>query len=101
MILTPQSAVPRATATVDLLSKVMRPWLFRVTVTGEPPHAHTRVYPIAAPDDNSAAVKGLELFVLEFGRKMPDGVVSAAPKARFSSVSASRCSAWSIWSCSW
>jgi hypothetical protein len=66
---------------VDLISKVMRPWLFRVTVTGEPPHAFIRVYPIAAPDDDSAAMKGLELFCAEFGPKIP-GVASAAPKAR-------------------
>lgn len=82
MILTPQTAVPKCTCVVDLISGVMRPWLFRVTVTGEPPHAFVRVYPIAAPDDDSAAMKGLELFIEEFGRKMPTGVVSAAPKAR-------------------
>jgi hypothetical protein len=81
MLLTPQSATPRCSCTVDLISKVMRPWLFRVTVTGEPPHAFVRVYPIAAPDDDSAAMKGLELFCAEFGPNIP-GVASAAPKAR-------------------
>lgn len=80
-ILTPENATPRCTATVDLISKVMRPWLFRVTVTGEPPHAFRRVYPIAAPDDNAAAIKGLELFVAEFGRKLP-GVGTVTPRAR-------------------
>lgn len=80
-ILTPNSAVPRCTATVDLISKVMRPWLFRVTVVGEPPHEGRRVYPIAAPDDNAAAIKGLELFVAEMGRQLP-GMGSVAPKAK-------------------
>jgi hypothetical protein len=82
MLVDPHNVTPRATATVDLISKVMRPWLFRVTVTGEPPHAWIRVYPIAAPDDDAAAMKGLELFVAECGRPMPIGVVSAVPKAK-------------------
>jgi hypothetical protein len=47
---------------VDLISKVQRPWLFRVTVTGLPPHNCTRVYEIAAKDDNTAAMAGLKLF---------------------------------------
>ena len=59
VILNPQSATPRATCIVDLISKVMRPWLFRVTVTGEPPHAFTRVYPIAAPDGEKPARSAL------------------------------------------
>jgi hypothetical protein len=81
MIVDPQSATPRCTATVELISSVMRPYLFRVTVIGEYPHAHRRGYTIVADTDDSAAMKGLELFVAEFGRKLP-GVVSAAPKAK-------------------
>jgi hypothetical protein len=81
MIVLPNQATPRCKATVDLLSSVMRPYLFLVTVVGEYPHAHRRVYPIAADSDNSAAIKGMELFVAEFGRQVP-GVVTVAPKAK-------------------
>jgi predicted DCC family thiol-disulfide oxidoreductase YuxK len=52
-------------ATVDLISKVQRPWLFRVTVKGLPPHLHTRVYDIAARDDNTAALTAMDRFVKE------------------------------------
>lgn len=58
----PCDVTPRATATVELLSRVYRPWLFRVTVTGEFPHDCRRHYDIAAVDDNAAAFKGLRLF---------------------------------------
>ena len=81
MILTPQSATPRCKATVDLLSKVMRPYLFRVTVTGEPPHPWRQEYTIVADSDASAAIKGMELFVAWAGRQIP-GVASIAPKAK-------------------
>jgi hypothetical protein len=81
MIVDPQSATPRCTATVELISAVMRPFLFRVIVVGEYPHAHREVYTVAAPDDNSAAIKGMEVFCQTHGRKFP-GIVSAAPKAR-------------------
>lgn len=56
------SGMVLATATVDLVSKVMRPWEFKVTVTGKPPHNVTKIYRIRAPDDNAAAFKGLSLF---------------------------------------
>lgn len=81
MLLTPETAVPRCTCTVDLISSVIRPYLFRVVVTGEPPHAHRRVYTISADSDDSAAIFSMEAFVAEFGPKIP-GVASAAPKAR-------------------
>ena len=55
-------------AVVDLISRVQRPYLFRVTVTGLPPHVATRVYHISAKNDNSAAMKGLSLFVKEMER---------------------------------
>jgi hypothetical protein len=82
MIVTPESATPRCTCTVDLISKVMRPYLFRVVVTGEYPHAYREVFTVSAPDENSAAIKGMEVFCRMYGREFPDGVVSAAPKAR-------------------
>lgn len=53
-------------AIVDLISKVQRPWLFRVTVTGLPPHVATRIYEISANTDDRAAMKGIQLFVKEF-----------------------------------
>lgn len=81
MILTLENATPRCKATVRLVSRSQRPYVFQVTVTGEYPHAHRRVYPIAADSDDSAALKGMELFVAEFGRQVP-GVASAAPKAK-------------------
>ena len=68
-ILDPKSCTPRCTATVELLSKVFRPFLFMVTVVGLPPHAQTRRYKVAADTDNSAAIKGLELFVREFSSR--------------------------------
>lgn len=80
MIQLPQSGTPRCTATVELLSRHQRPYLFSVTVTGEPPHAWARAYTIAADSDNSAAIKGMELFVDEV-QKLP-GVGSIVPKAR-------------------
>ena len=63
MILTPETATPRCTAIVDLISRVQRPYLFRVTVSGQFPHNWRQVYTIAAESDDSAAMKGLELFV--------------------------------------
>jgi hypothetical protein len=81
VILTLENATPRCKATVRLVSRWQRPYVFQVTVTGEFPHAHRRVYPIAADSDNSAALKGMELFVAEFGRQIP-GVASVCPKAK-------------------
>lgn len=81
MILTLENATPRCKATVRLVSRSQRPYVFAVTVTGQFPHAHRRVYPIAADSDTSAALKGMELFVGEFGRPVP-GVGTVAPKAK-------------------
>ena len=81
MLVKPQNASPRCQATVDLISQVMRPYLFRVTVVGEPPHVATRQYVIAADSDDAAALRGLELFVEEFSRPAP-GVLSIAPEAK-------------------
>lgn len=57
-------------AVVDLISRRQRPYLFRVTVTGQPPHAVRRIYDIAAHDDNGAAQKGLDLFVHEMSHPL-------------------------------
>lgn len=80
-ILTLENATPRCKATVKLVSKTQRPYVFQVTVTGEFPHAYVRVYPIAAESDDAAAMKGMELFVSQFGRQIP-GMASVAPQAR-------------------
>lgn len=81
MIVTLENATPRCKAAVRLVSRAQRPYVFQVTVTGEFPHARRRVYPIAADSDDSAALKGMELFVQEFGRQVP-GVASVTPKAK-------------------
>lgn len=61
-LIRPRQSLVLADATVELMSKVQRPWLFKVTVVGKPPYAQRREYTIAAESDNSAAFKGLELF---------------------------------------
>jgi hypothetical protein len=55
-------------ATVDLVARHCRPYIFLVTVTGLPPHVSTRRYTIEAKDDTHAAMKGISLFVKEFER---------------------------------
>jgi hypothetical protein len=57
-------------ATVDLISRVQRPFLWKVTVTGVPPHATTRVYEISASSDNRAAMRGIDRFVRDMSRPM-------------------------------
>jgi hypothetical protein len=82
-LLTPQTATPRCKCVVDLISKVQRPFLFLVTVFGQPPHSVIRKYHVRAPDDASAASKGLELFVDEFTpRRIALLTASNVPKAK-------------------
>ena len=87
IIQTPQNATPRCTATVKLASKYFRPYEFEVIVTGEPPHPFRVRYRIRAPDDHSAAVKGMQLFTNEF---LPwiarQGVADHSPKAKLDDV---------------
>lgn len=79
---------PRVTASVELVSKVQRPWVFQVEVRGEPPHAWIRSYTIIVPDSDAAptdaqaaaATKGMELFISEC-RPIP-GEASCSPRAR-------------------
>lgn len=83
MLIHPDQCPVRCSATVDLISRVRRPFLFEVNVWGEPPHAHRRKYNITAESDNSAAMKGLELFTKEFNVAMRDPeLVSHAPLAK-------------------
>jgi hypothetical protein len=81
-ILDPQFVTPRCRATVELISRVQRPYLFLVTVVGLHPHAYTRKYNVVADSDDSAAFKGIEVFVKEFSAPGPlQEVSSVAPKA--------------------
>ena len=49
-------------ATVDLLSRVQRPFLWKVTVTGVAPYGHVRVYEFNAASDTIAAFLGIKQF---------------------------------------
>jgi hypothetical protein len=83
MIETPQSVTPRCTCTVDLLSRVLRPYNFLVTVTGDFPHRFVRRYKIAAPTDDEAAICGMQLFVREFTpRVVNENMAALAPRAK-------------------
>ena len=82
MLVKPESAVPRVDVTVDLLSRVMRPYLFKVTAVGQPPHAQRRVYVIRSRDEDGAAMLGIELFVKEFTTAAPiRDMATLAPQA--------------------
>ncbi len=59
----------QVTATVELLSTVFRPFSWRVTVIGRPPHAWVRVYDIAAATDDLAAREGMKRFIDETKRQ--------------------------------
>jgi hypothetical protein len=48
---------------------VQRPYIFSVTVTGEPPHAFTRKYEIASYSDDAAAQCAIDTFVREMSKK--------------------------------
>ena len=56
---------------------------FTVQVTGLPPFAETRVYTLAARDDNTAAFEGLRLFVeeMEQAHGVTRGPCSDEPQA--------------------
>lgn len=83
MIETAQSVTPRCTCTVDLLSRVFRPYNFLVTVTGDFPHRFVRRYKIAAPTDDEAATCGMQLFVREFTpRVVNENMAALAPRAK-------------------
>lgn len=82
MLVKPESAVPMVDVTVDLVSRVMRPYLFRATAVGKPPHEHRCVYLIRADSDDSAAMKAMELFIKRFTTARPIlEMPTLAPKA--------------------
>lgn len=65
LITDPRQAPVRCTAMVDPIRLGSRlGW--RVTVRGQPPHAATRVYEIAADTDTLAAQEGMRRFEREF-----------------------------------
>lgn len=68
-----------ADATVELVARHCRPYIFLVTVTGLPPHAETRRYTLEATTDHAAAMRGISLFVKEFER-MPVAIQAAEAK---------------------
>jgi hypothetical protein len=64
-ILAASDCIPRCDAVVDLISRVQRPYLFRVTVTGQPPHLATRRYEVTATAEWEAAREGMARFCRE------------------------------------
>ena len=64
---------------VELASLVMRPFLFRVTVTGLPPHAERRIYEISANSDRLAAEKAMEQFSREMSSPRTMQVYTPTP----------------------
>jgi hypothetical protein len=64
-IVDPNNADVRCDAVVDLISRVQRPFLWKVTVTGQPPHAITRIYEVVAKTDDIAARTGIANFMKE------------------------------------
>jgi hypothetical protein len=56
--------------TMDLISKRQRPYLFRVKVWGQPPHAETRIYDISGVDENSVANLAMRQFEKEMSRPL-------------------------------
>ena len=57
-------------ATMNLLSRVQRPYLWRVKVTGQPPHAVVRTYDIAGNDQNVVAQLAIGHFVKEMSHPL-------------------------------
>jgi hypothetical protein len=52
----------RAQATVALISRVQRPYLFRVRVEGQFPHNKVREYDIAGVNEAAVAFEGIRIF---------------------------------------
>lgn len=53
-----------ASATLEQIKPSPNP-LWEVTVTGEPPHDHRRIYTLGGKSDNEAAMEGIRQFVAE------------------------------------
>lgn len=59
-----------AQVTLDLISRRQRPYLFRATVVGQPPHAYTRIYEVTGWHEDAAALKALEIFRQEMANPL-------------------------------
>jgi hypothetical protein len=57
-------------AVMDLISRVQRPYLWRVKVTGQPPHAVVRTYDIAGNDQNAVADIAIKRFCREMAHPL-------------------------------
>ena len=69
-ILSPDKAKVLCSATVQLISKLQRPYKFMVTVVGLPPHEGRRIYQIDANNDSSAAFAAIDKFVAEMSHPL-------------------------------
>jgi hypothetical protein len=54
-----------AQCTMELISRRQRPYLFRVKVWGQPPHAVTRIYDIAGANEEAVARVAIARFTKE------------------------------------
>jgi hypothetical protein len=82
-IVKPQAARVLCSCTMDLVSRVQRPYIFAVTVTGEPPHAYTRKYEIASYSEDAAAQVALDTFVREMSaQERLLAAICASPEKR-------------------
>jgi hypothetical protein len=63
-----------ASATIDVIQPAtpQRQGEFRVTVWGQPPYDQTRIYTIAAKNNNIAVQQGIDRFVREM-EALPEG----------------------------
>ena len=52
-------------AIVELISKFQRPYLFRVTVQGLPPHHKWRIYELSAENEELASQRAMDIFCRE------------------------------------
>ena len=69
-LVNPATVGVRCSCIVDLISRRQRPYLFRVSVTGEYPHNVKRTYDIAAASDDAAAMRGLAQFEREMSHPL-------------------------------
>lgn len=72
----------RASATVTLLSRVQRPYLFRVRVEGQFPHNRVREYDITAIHESAAAFEGIRIFERQMSKAvvMRDLIMDHLPR---------------------
>jgi hypothetical protein len=69
-LVNPSTVGVRCSCTVDLLSRRQRPYVFRVSVTGEYPHAVKRTYDITGVNEDAAAMSGMDKFQREMSHPL-------------------------------